>query len=122
MTCSRPDISYSVGILSRYMHQPRELHWRYLKRLLKYIHTTKSYRLKFAKHDNKISLTGYCDSDYASSVEDRKSISGYVFQYNDSAISWNSAKQKQVSLSSTEADYIAKKCNKRRHLAKTITY
>ena len=57
MTCSRPDISYSVGILLRYMHQPRELHWRYLKRLLKYIHTTKSYRLKFEKHDNKISLT-----------------------------------------------------------------
>ncbi len=42
MTCSRPDISYSVSMLSRFMQQPRELHWRFLKRFLRYIKTTSS--------------------------------------------------------------------------------
>jgi hypothetical protein len=49
MTCTRPDISYSVSILSRYMQEPRELHWRFLKRLLKYIKTTRELSLTFQK-------------------------------------------------------------------------
>jgi hypothetical protein len=51
MTCSRPDISYSVGILSRYMQKPRELHWRYLKRLLRYIKTTIDFTLNYTKSE-----------------------------------------------------------------------
>ena len=35
MTCTRPDISYSIGVLARFMQDPRELHWRCLKRILK---------------------------------------------------------------------------------------
>ena len=44
MTCTRPCISYSVGILSSFMKKPRELHWRFLKRLFKYVKSTKDYR------------------------------------------------------------------------------
>ena len=51
MTCTRPDISYSVGILSRFMKESRELHWRFLKRLLKYVKTTKDYSLVFTKNE-----------------------------------------------------------------------
>ena len=106
MTCSRPDICYSVSILSRYMQQPRELHWRYVKRLLRYIVFTKHYSLTYSK-SSSVEITGYTDSDYGSSIEDRKSISGYVFKYGDCSISWNSSKQKTVALSSTEAEYVA---------------
>jgi len=54
-------------------------------------------------------LQGYCDSDWASSHSDRKSISGYVYQLNkdSSFISWKSKKQNVVVLSSCEAEYIA---------------
>ena len=45
MVSTRPDISYTVSILSRFMQEPRELHWRCVKRLLRYIKTTKDYCL-----------------------------------------------------------------------------
>jgi hypothetical protein len=106
MQCSRPDICYSVSILSRYMQQPRELHWRFVKKLLKYIELTKHYSLVYTK-TTLLEIKGYTDSDYGSSTEDRKSISGYLFKYGDCSITWNSSKQKTVALSSTEAEYMA---------------
>jgi len=90
------------------MQEPRELHWRFLKRFMKYVNTTRDFSLTFQKEkETKINLIGFTDSDYATSLDDRKSNSAYVFKYNNFTISWNSAKQKTVSLSSTEAEYIA---------------
>ena len=107
MRCTRPDISYAVSVLSRHMHEPREIHWRFVKRLLKYVKKkTKNVRLVYKK-SNEPKLIGYSDSDFARDVEDRKSTSGYAFNYGECLISWNSSKQKSVSLSSTEAEYIA---------------
>ena len=105
MTSTRPDISYTVGVLSRFMHEPRELHWRFLKRLLRYVKTTRDFSLVYTKNKEQ-NLVGYTDSDFGSNVEDRKSTAGYCFMYGNCLISWNSAKQKVVSLSSTEAEYI----------------
>ena len=60
--CTRPDIYYSAGILFRLMNEPRELHWRFLKRLLKYVKTTKDYNLVFTKNEGiKKDLIGYTD-------------------------------------------------------------
>ena len=105
MTSTRPDISYTVGVLSRFMHEPRELHWRFLKRLLRYVKTTRDFSLVYTKNKEQ-NLVGYTDSDFGSNVEDRKSTAGYCFMYGNCLISWNSAKQKVLSLSSTEAEYI----------------
>jgi hypothetical protein len=108
MINTRPDICYSVSVLSRFMQQPRELHWRYLKRLLRYVKTTIDYSIIYTKNSSKmIELVGYSDADYAGDIEDRKSTSGYTFKYKGCLISWNSSKQKIVSLSSTESEYIA---------------
>ncbi len=52
-------------------------------------------------------MIGFTDSHYPTSLDDRKSNSAYVFKYNNCTISLNSAKQKTVSLSSTEAEFIA---------------
>jgi hypothetical protein len=108
MVGTRPDICYTVSVLSRYMQNPRELHWRFVKKLLKYIKTTKDFCLVYTKNKSSDSeLIGYSDADYAGSVEDRRSTSGYVFTYKNCLVTWNSGKQKTVSLSSTEAEYIA---------------
>ena len=88
------------------MQNPREMHWRYVKRLLKYIQTTPEYCLVYRKTTN-LNLVGYTDSDYAGDVEERKSTSGFIFKIGECIISWNSNRQKIVSLSSTEAEYIA---------------
>ena len=49
----------------------------------------------------------YTDSDYAGDVDDRKSTSGYVFLLSDGAVSWSSKKQPVVTLSTTEAEFVA---------------
>ncbi|PNX90741.1 hypothetical protein L195_g046867, partial [Trifolium pratense] len=50
---------------------------------------------------------GWSDSDYAGDLDDRKSTSGYVYMLGSSAISWSSKKQAIVTLSTTEAEFVA---------------
>ena len=65
MISTRPDISYAVGVLSRFMQSPKELHLRFLKRLLRYVRTTIEYSLVYTKSDREdLKLKGYTDSDY----------------------------------------------------------
>ena len=105
MVCTRPDISYAVSILSRFMSEPKEKHWRCVKNLLKYIKSTRNYSLIYPNHGTTI-ISGYSDSDHAGDLSDRKSTSGYIFMLSGCAISWKSSKQKSVAISSTEAEYV----------------
>ncbi|KAL6338345.1 hypothetical protein AAG906_018715 [Vitis piasezkii] len=52
-------------------------------------------------------LMAYTDSDYAGDVDDRKSTSGYVFLLSEGAVAWSSKKQPVVTLSTTEAEFVA---------------
>jgi hypothetical protein len=52
-------------------------------------------------------LNGYADSDWAGSVVDMKSISGYIFTIGSSAVCWNTKKQEVVAQSTAEVEYIA---------------
>ena len=53
----------------------------------------------------QIQLHGYTDADWAGSISDRRSTSGYVFSFGSAAVTWSSKKQPTVALSSTEAEY-----------------
>lgn len=103
---TRPDISYAIGNVSRYMENPTVAHERALKRILKYIAGTKNHGILF-KHNGNHQLHGFSDADYAGDVDSRKSTSGYVFLFNDSTISWRSSLQKCVSISTTESEYVS---------------
>ena len=72
MVCIRPDIDYAVPFLSRFMSQPTEKHWRYVKQLLKYIKSTRNYALYYPKLNTTV-VTGYSDSDHAGELGDHKS-------------------------------------------------
>ena len=62
MLCTRPDICYSVGIVSRYQSNPRRDYWTVFKNILKYLRRKKYYMLLY---DNKdLILTGYIDFDF----------------------------------------------------------
>ncbi|KAL3623658.1 hypothetical protein CASFOL_032474 [Castilleja foliolosa] len=108
MVCTRPDLAYSLSILSRYMGNPKRVHWQAAKWLMKYIRGTMNVCLCYRKSDRGGNLVeGFVDSDYAGCVDTRKSTTGYVFTCLGGAISWKSRLQKVVALSSTEAEYMA---------------
>ncbi|GBP47094.1 Copia protein [Eumeta japonica] len=102
---TRPDISFSVSFLSQFNKCHTNVHWKYAKRILRYLKKTKSFCLKYVKGETE--LVGYVDADWASNSVDRKSYTGYCFVLSGSAISWESRKQRTVALSSMEAEYMA---------------
>lgn len=71
---SRPYIAFSVGAISRVIQKPSILHNGTAKRILRYFTGTLQYGILYRKVD-QFMLREYANSDYASSLDDRKSIS-----------------------------------------------
>ncbi|CAI9762466.1 unnamed protein product [Fraxinus pennsylvanica] len=106
MVCSKPDLAYSISVLSRYMANPGETHWDAMKWLLRYIKGTSNLGIQFRKQAESVILKGFTDSDYAGDRINRKSTSSYMYTLCNSCTSWKSQLQKIVALSSTEIEYI----------------
>ncbi|KAJ4781946.1 polyprotein [Rhynchospora pubera] len=107
LTCTRPDILYAVGLVSRFMEEPRTTHWKAIKRILRYIQGTLSLGLFYDSSANDFGVCGYSDSDWGGDTDDRKSTSGFVFYVGNTAFTWLSKKQPIVTLSTCEAEYVA---------------
>ncbi|CAM8930881.1 unnamed protein product [Rhodiola kirilowii] len=107
MICRRPDLAFSISVLSRYMSNPGIKHWEAMKYLLRYLLGTKGLGLVYKDHEPKAGIVGYVDSDYASNRDNRKSTTAFYFTWNGNCVSWKSQLQPIVALSSTEAEYIA---------------
>jgi hypothetical protein len=71
LTHTRPNISFAVGILSRFSH------WKAAKRILRYIQGTTNFGIQYSSGTSQ--LVGFTDSDWARSVDDRKSTSHFVY-------------------------------------------
>lgn len=104
---TRPDISFVVNMLSKYNSKPEMQHWIALKRVMRYLKGTQDYRLRYKQNSEETMAHGYCDADWASSEDDRRSCTGYAFLFQGGAISWNSRRQPTVALSTTEAEYMS---------------
>lgn len=106
---TRPDIAFVSSFLSRFMQEPRFVHWKAAKHVLRYLKGTKDTGISFnRRHDRKqAQLVGYTDSDFAADRIERKSVSGYVFIFAGGAISWRSKKQELVAQSTVEAEYVS---------------
>ncbi|KAG7594882.1 Ribonuclease H-like superfamily [Arabidopsis thaliana x Arabidopsis arenosa] len=102
---TRPDLSFCVGILSRYLQEPKESHGTALKQILRYIKGTLSHGLYF-KRGAESGLIRYSDSSHSVDVDDGKSTAGHVFYLNECPITWCSQKQQVVALSSCEAEFM----------------
>uniref|UniRef100_A0A2N9GH76 Integrase catalytic domain-containing protein n=1 Tax=Fagus sylvatica TaxID=28930 RepID=A0A2N9GH76_FAGSY len=105
MLCTRPDICFAVGMVSRYQSNPGPAHWRAVKRILRYLRGTSDHALCY--HGGDLRLTGYSDADWASDKDERKSTSGYAFILGGGAVSWCSKKQSCIALSTMESEYVA---------------
>ena len=90
-TCTRPDISFAVGMLGRYQSNPGIDHWKAAKKVLRYLQGTKDYMLTLRRSD-QLEVLRYSDSYFTGCVDSRKSTFGYLFLLEKGAISWKSPK------------------------------
>ncbi|XP_057541678.1 secreted RxLR effector protein 161-like [Amaranthus tricolor] len=106
MVCTRSDLAHAVSVVSRFMSQPGKEHWQAVKRIFRYLKGTSDVGLIYGG-DIQCLVTGYPDSDYAGDVGSRRSMTGYVFTLGGSVVSWKTTLQPTVTLSTTEAKYMA---------------
>jgi hypothetical protein len=108
MLGTRPDLAFTVGVLSRFSAAPTVAHWEAAKRTLRYLKATKDLELVYDGSDVSLDMDfhGYSDADWSGDPDTSRSTSGYVFIANRGAISWASKRQTMVALSSTESEYI----------------
>ena len=84
MNCTRPDIAYAAGRLSRYTQSPNQDHWTDVRRVLKYLRGTINYGLCFSGFPSV--LERFSDANWISNSDEMKSTSGYVFILGGSAV------------------------------------
>lgn len=102
---TRPDICFAVNLLSRFGANPGKAHWSAVKRVLRYLKGTINMSLTYKKDDSEI--TGYCDADWASDLDERRSTTGYVFMFQGGAISWSAKRQQTIALSTAESELMS---------------
>ena len=105
-TCTRPDISQSVGVLGRFMAAPTTVHMKAAVHLMRYISGTRDFGLCYGANQQE-GVVIYSDADWAGCHDSRRSTTGYVVLLNGTAVSWCSKLQPTVATSTVEAEYMA---------------
>eukprot|EP00963_Diacronema_lutheri_P011084 scaffold1315_cov510-Pavlova_lutheri.AAC.1 len=110
-TTVRPDLGHAAAVLSRHMSKPSKKHWSVAKGVLRYLKGTKGHGIVLGdlkqSDPSEIALEGYCDADFATDKETRRSRTGYLFMVNGSIIDWRSQLQSTVATSTAEAEYMS---------------
>ncbi|XP_062015895.1 secreted RxLR effector protein 161-like [Rosa rugosa] len=105
--CTRPDLFFAVGMLSRFQSDPGHKHWTPGKKVLRYLQRTKSHMLVY-KCVKKLELVGFTDSDFAGNYHaSMKSTCGYVYILAGGAVAWKTMKQSLIATSTMQAEIIA---------------
>ncbi|WVZ97412.1 hypothetical protein U9M48_042952 [Paspalum notatum var. saurae] len=106
LTATRPDIQFAVWLCARYQASPRTSHRQAVKRIFRYLKFTPELGLWYSS-GSSLSLRGFLDADHTGCRIDRKLTSSTCQLLGTSLVSWSSRKQASVSLSTTEAEYMA---------------
>jgi hypothetical protein len=104
---TRPDIAYAVGYLGRFNHCYGETHWKAVKHVFRYLKGTLDYKLTYQGPLEPHIFTTYADASHMDSFDTGKSTGGYLTLIGGGAIGWSSKLQDFVTLSTTEAEYVA---------------
>jgi transposase InsO family protein len=108
---TRPDISFAVGCLSRFMNAPTEEHMNAAKQVLQYLSKYPDRGLFYGFIDEKSTedmlVHVFTDADFAGERNGRKSTSGLLLRWGDHPITWSSKLQPIVTTSTTEAEFVA---------------
>ncbi|KAM2882470.1 hypothetical protein COP2_015447 [Malus domestica] len=106
LTITRPDIAYSVSLISQFMHSPTLVHWEIVKRILRYLKGSIGRGILMQKNESN-HILAYTDADWAGNSLDRKSTTGFCTFVGGNLVTWKSKKQTVVARSSAEAEYRA---------------
>ncbi|KAL2233050.1 UNVERIFIED_CONTAM: Retrovirus-related Pol polyprotein from transposon RE2 [Sesamum indicum] len=98
------DISYPVQQLSQYLNQPCDSHWKAVLHVVRYFKGCPSKGLYFPA-TNTFTIRAFCDADWASCLDSRRSLTGYCIFLGDALVSWKTKKQTTVSRSTAESEY-----------------
>ncbi|KAI7965997.1 hypothetical protein MJO29_001745 [Puccinia striiformis f. sp. tritici] len=103
---TRPDLAPAVSILSSFNESPGINHWRQVIHCWKYLAGTIDLTLTLRPNpdDNSNAVQHYTDATWADDLETRLSRSGSICFWKACPIAWNSKKQRNITLSSTEAE------------------
>ena len=105
---TRPDLAWSYSELSKYVQYPGQEHMDAANHVLRYLRGTYDQAIIYTRSDKAADvLWGWVDSDWAADLDSRRSHTGYVLMLTGGAISWKSRRQDCVSLSTSEAEYVA---------------
>ena len=129
---TRPDIAYAVTQCAKYAQDPRYAHWCALKKILRYLHGTSSLGIHYTKSRGQsiqldihglplpkgylsstnpnlatVQISAKVDADFANDLDDRRSITGYVFYLANAPITWQCKAETTVALSTMESEYMA---------------
>lgn len=102
---TRPDLAYALSVISQFMHNPGEQHMSAVMRILRYLKSAPGKGILFAKNENQQNVRVYTDADWAGSIDDRRSTSGYFTFVGGNLVTWRSKKQNVVARSSAEAEF-----------------
>ena len=103
---TRPDIAFAVSVVSQHMHSPKEAHLEASYRILRYLKGSPGKGLFFKKSEKR-QIEVFTDADWAGSIEDRRSTTGYCTFVWGNLVTWRSKKQNVVARSSAEAEFRA---------------
>ena len=107
-TTTRPDIAFAVGVLGRFNHNPGPRHWLAVKHLLRYLKGTMDHKLVYGSDEEKSEpFITYTDADHGGNKDNGRSTGGYVTCIGGGAVDWRSWLQPFVTLSTTEAEFVA---------------
>jgi hypothetical protein len=129
---TRPDVTYAVSQCAKFSSKPKNAHWWALKKILRYLKGTADYGIHYkspgrrtslslqdislpeaylssvsAKESAGVTIDANVDADYANSMDDRRSVTGFVNFMAEGPITWQSKTQASVALSTMEAEYMA---------------
>ena len=89
---TRPDLSFAVGMASRFMERPTMMHHKAVKQTLRYLKGTMHYGLVYGRGGGVEEISGFTDSDMVGDMDNHKSTSGMGFYVNECLVAWNSQK------------------------------
>jgi Reverse transcriptase (RNA-dependent DNA polymerase) len=107
---TRPDIAYVSGVLARFNSNPGMVHWKAVKHVFRYLKRTVDLKLMYGPEEgygDGERFKTYCDADHGGNPDNGKSTTGYMVKIGSGVVTWSSKLQPIVSLSTTEAEYVA---------------